>query len=107
MDAKASARTFAKLSKSEKTEVAKLNTVAVRRLDLLKNMKDRLDAVKSDLVEESQQRAAPERMRTNHFCRVSPDLAHMICAFHKEFSLTANYPKGHGDRDWMIKRYPK
>ena len=43
------------------------------------------------------------------FLRVSPDLAHVIRAFHKEFSLTANYPKGHGEkfRDWMIKRYPK
>ena len=30
------------------------------------------------------------------FLRVSPDLAHVIRAFHKEFSLTANYPKGHG-----------
>ena len=29
------------------------------------------------------------------FLRVSPDLAHVICAIHKEFSLTANYPKGH------------
>ena len=64
LHAKASARTSAKLLKSEKTKVAKLNTVAVRRLELLKNMKDRLDTVKSDLVEESQQRAALERMRT-------------------------------------------
>lgn len=42
------------------------------------------------------------------FLRVSPDLAHVIRAFHKEFSLTANYPKGHGEkfRDWMIKHYP-
>ena len=43
------------------------------------------------------------------FLRVLPDLAHVICAFHKEFSLTANYPKVHGEnfRDWMIKCYPK
>ena len=42
------------------------------------------------------------------FLRVSPDLAQVIRAFHKEFSLTANYPKGHGEkfRDWMIKNYP-
>ena len=42
------------------------------------------------------------------FLRVSPDLAHVIRAFHKEFSLTANYPKGHGEkfRDWMIEHYP-
>ena len=42
------------------------------------------------------------------FLRVSPDLAHVIRAVHKEFSLTANYPKGHGEkfRDWMIKHYP-
>ena len=30
-------------------------------------------------------------------------------AFHKEFSLTANYQKGHGKRFkvWMMKHYPK
>ena len=64
LNAKASARTSAKLLKSEKTKVAKLNTVAVRRLVLRNSMKDRFDIVKSDLVEESQQRAALERMRT-------------------------------------------
>ena len=39
---------------------------------------------------------------------VSPDLAHVIRAFHKEFSITSNYPKGHGEqfRTWMMKRYP-
>ena len=43
------------------------------------------------------------------FLRVSLDLAHVICAFHKEFSLTANYPKGHGEKflEWMIKNDPK
>ena len=43
------------------------------------------------------------------FLRVSPNLAQVIRAFHKEFSLTANYPKGHGERFkvWMMKRYPK
>ncbi|KAL7533847.1 hypothetical protein ACHAXR_005485 [Thalassiosira sp. AJA248-18] len=30
----------------------------------------------------------------SNFLRVSPDLANVIRAFHKEFSLTANYPKG-------------
>ena len=42
------------------------------------------------------------------FLRVSPDLANVICAFHKEFSLDANYPEGHGEkfRSWMIKSYP-
>ena len=42
------------------------------------------------------------------FLRVSPDLAHVIRAYHKEFSLTANYPKGHGEkfRDWFLKEYP-
>ena len=42
------------------------------------------------------------------FIRVSPDLAHVICAFHNEFSLTANYPKGHGEQfqTWMMKRDP-
>ena len=39
---------------------------------------------------------------------MSPDLAHVIRAFHKEISITANYPKGHGKqfRTWMMKRYP-
>ena len=43
------------------------------------------------------------------FLRVSPDLAHVIRAFHKEFSPTANYPKGHGEKflEWMINNYPK
>ena len=42
------------------------------------------------------------------FLRLSPDLAHVIRAFHKELSLATNYPKGHGEqfRTWMIKRYP-
>ena len=42
------------------------------------------------------------------FLRISPDLAHIIRAYHKEFSLTSNYPKGHGELfwDWTIKNYP-
>ena len=42
------------------------------------------------------------------FLRVSPDLATIIYAYHKEFSLTSNYPKGHGElfRDWIIENYP-
>ena len=42
------------------------------------------------------------------FLRVSPNLAHVILAYHKEFSLTANYPKGHGEkfRDWFLETYP-
>ena len=41
--------------------------------------------------------------------RVSPDLANVIYAYHKEFSLTANYPKGHGElfREWVKKNYPR
>ena len=44
----------------------------------------------------------------SNFLRVSPDLANVIRAFHKEFSLTANYPKGHGEkfRDFMVKNHP-
>ena len=43
------------------------------------------------------------------FLRISPDLSQLIRAFHKEFSLTANYPKGHGEhfRTWMIDKHPK
>ena len=42
------------------------------------------------------------------FLRVSPDLSQIIRAYHKEFSLTSNYPKGHGElfRDWIIKNHP-
>ena len=42
------------------------------------------------------------------YLRISPDLAQIIRAYHKEFSLTANYPKGHGElfRDWVMKKYP-
>ena len=42
------------------------------------------------------------------FLRVPPDLVNVIHAFHKEFSLDANYPKGHGEkfRYLMIKKYP-
>ena len=32
------------------------------------------------------------------FLRVSPDLAYVNFPYHKEFSLTANYPKGHGKK---------
>ena len=41
------------------------------------------------------------------FLRVLPDSAHFILAFQKEFSLTVNYPKGHGEKfkSWIIKRY--
>ena len=43
------------------------------------------------------------------FLRVSPDLGHDIRAYHKEFSLIANYPKGHGElfRIWMIENHPR
>ena len=39
---------------------------------------------------------------------MSPDLDHVIRAFHKEFSLTVNYPKGHGEKflEWIIKNDP-
>ena len=42
------------------------------------------------------------------FLRISSNLAYIIRAYHKEFSLTANYPKGHGElfRDWIIKNHP-
>ena len=42
------------------------------------------------------------------YLRISPDLAQIIRAYHKEFSLTANYPNGHGElfRDWVMKNYP-
>ena len=42
------------------------------------------------------------------FLRVSPDLLQIIRAYHKEFSLCCNYPKGHGELflDWVKKNYP-
>ena len=47
--------------------------------------------------------------KISRFLRVSSDLAYVIRAFHNEFTLTVNYPKGRGEKfkDWMIKRYPK
>ena len=51
LDANASVKLSAKLLKSEKTKVAQLNTVAVRHLELLNNMKDGLNEVKLNLVE--------------------------------------------------------
>ena len=40
--------------------------------------------------------------------RVTVDLNGIILAYHKEFSLLCNYPKGHGELfcDWMKKHYP-
>lgn len=40
---------------------------------------------------------ADSRDKITVFLCISPDLSQLIHAFHKEFSLTANYPKGHGD----------
>ena len=39
--------------------------------------------------------------------RISPALEQVIRAFHKEFSLTANYPKGRGElfRTLLIKHH--
>ena len=45
-----------------------------------------VDKFMSDYLEESLE-------EISSFLRVSPDLAHVIRAFHKEFSLTANYPR--------------
>ena len=40
--------------------------------------------------------------------RVSSSISTIICAFDKEFSLSENYPKGHGDLfgEWMLQCYP-
>ena len=40
--------------------------------------------------------------------RVSVDMSKIILAYHKEFSLLCNYPKGHGEkfRLWMKKNHP-
>ena len=40
---------------------------------------------------------------------MSPDLAHVIRVFHKDLSLTDNYPNGHGEKflEWVINNYPK
>ena len=39
--------------------------------------------------------------------RVSSDVKDIIHSMHKEFSLTANYPKGHGQifRDWFLEKH--
>ena len=40
--------------------------------------------------------------------RVTVDLSGIILAYHKEFSLLCNYPKGHGEQfcEWMKKNHP-
>ena len=41
--------------------------------------------------------------------RVVPDMALVLRASDKEFSLCANYPKGHGDmfREWVMRTHPR
>ena len=41
--------------------------------------------------------------------RVIPDMALVLRASDKEFSLCANYPKGHGDmfREWIVRTHPR
>ena len=46
--------------------------------------------------------------KISSFFRLSPNLAQVIRDYHKEFILTVNYLKGHGEsfRVLMIKKYP-
>ena len=52
--------------KLEQRKLSKVKTVAAKRLEYLKSLKVSLNEAKEDLVDESQQRAALERMRTIH-----------------------------------------
>ena len=49
---------------SHRKKLNKANNVAVKRLDLLKNLKSSLNAPKDELADDSHARAALERMRT-------------------------------------------
>ena len=52
--------------KLEHRKLSKVKTVSAKQLEYLKSLKVSLNEVKEDLVDESHQRAALERMRTNH-----------------------------------------
>ena len=63
-DAKSRVKEAQKDTAYHRTKLNKANTVAVKRLDLLKILKTSLNATKDELADESHARADLERMRT-------------------------------------------
>ena len=65
-DAKLAEKEAEKSMKLEQRKLSKVKTVAVKRLEYLKSLKVSLNKAKEDIVDESHQRAALERMRKIH-----------------------------------------
>ena len=65
-DAKLAEKEAKKSMKLEQRRLNKVKTVAAKRLEYLKSLKVSLNKAKEDIVYESYQRAALERMRTIH-----------------------------------------
>ena len=63
-EAKSRLKEVRKDAASHRTKLDKNNTVAVKRLDLLKSLKTSLNATKDELADGSHARPALERMRT-------------------------------------------
>ena len=71
------------------------------RCVVIKNMLIRLNEFTTDLLKDSLDKISP-------ILRVSTSLESVLIAFDKEFSLCANYPKGHGELFliWLREKYP-
>ena len=65
-DAKLAEKEAKKSMKLEQMKLSKVKTVAEKRLEYLKSLNVSLNEAKEDLVDESHQQAALERMRTIH-----------------------------------------
>ena len=65
-DAKLAEKEAKKSMKLDQRNLSKVNTMAARQLEYLKRLKVYLAETKEDIVDESYQRAALERMRTIH-----------------------------------------
>ena len=63
-EAKSGVKESRKDAASHRTKLNKANTVAIKRLDLLKSLKTSLNATKYELADESHAHASLERMRT-------------------------------------------
>ena len=71
------------------------------RCVVIKNQLIRLDEFTTALLKESLDKISP-------ILRVSTSLESVLIVFDKEFSLCANYPKGHGELflTWLQQNYP-
>ena len=71
------------------------------RCVVIKNQLIALNEHTTDLLKDSLDQIAP-------ILRVTTSLDNVLIAFDKEFSLCANYPKGHGEKflKWITSKYP-